>query len=308
MDTSMTPRITPKDFFLYLGTLITLYFSVGSLINLSFTVINRYLPDALEYYTQGIYSSDIRISLAILIIIFPTYLILSWIISRDTEAHPEKKLIGFRRWLTYVHLFITGVMILGTLVTVVNYFLGGEITIRFLLKVLAMLIITGGVFGYYVTELRSDTGYFARYKLFAILSGIIVLIVIVSGFFVIGLPQNQRNISLDEQRVYNLQNIQGQITEYFRQKQTVPATLTLLNDPLQNYTLPTDPETNAQYSYTKISSTEFTLCADFKTNTLSVNQTVPVKPAYGTENWLHAAEKTCFTRTIDPELYPSIKK
>lgn len=302
----MTPRITPKDFFMYLGTLITLYFSVWGLVDLSFTVINRYFPDALEIYGSGIYSGEIRFALAVLIIIFPTYLLLSWLISRDIEMQPAKKLLGIRRWLTFIHLFVTGLLILGTLVTLVNYFLGGEVTVRFLFKILVMLIVSGGVFGYYITDLRFDVGYLKRFKIFASISAVLVVLSIVSGFLVIGLPQNQRNLAFDQQRVYDLQNIQAEITSYFQAKQMVPDTLDQLNNPLQNYTVPKDPETNMAYEYTKATKTTFSLCATF-TTTGDASQVAPAQPMRGTENWLHDAVRTCFSRTVDPQLYPPLK-
>jgi hypothetical protein len=59
----------------------------------------------------------------------------------------------------------------------------------------------------------------------------------------------------------------------------------------------------------------FTLCATFETSDSEVSggkgATVPSK-AYpgeiGGGNWKHEAGETCFDRTIDPELYPLLKK
>lgn len=305
MDSNRTPRTTPRDFFLYLGTLITLYFSVGSLIALLFSVINRYLPDALDYaYTVGVYSSGIRFALAVLLVIFPTYLLLSWMIGRDTEIHPENKLLGLRRWLTYLHLFVAGAVILGTLVTLINYFLSGEITTRFLLKIAAIVVIAGGVFSYYIADLRSDEGYLKRFKLFAIISSILVVVSIISGFLVIGLPQNQRGQQLDQRRVNDLQSIQWEITNYYQVKQTLPPSLAELNDGLGNFIVPTDPETKQPYTYTKTATTTFNLCADFKTvSTETQSQAYEV-----TGNWQHGIGTVCFDRTIDPERYPPIKR
>ncbi len=300
---------TVKDFFIYLGTLITLYFSVGSLITLIFSVINRYLPDTLAYSYSGVgYSGGIRFALANLFIVFPVYLFFSWLISKDLEKNSEKRQLGLRRWLTYVHLFVAGAVIIGTLVTLVNYFLGGEVTGRFLLKIIALLAISGGVFAYYIVDLRESQGFLKRFTIFASIATILVIASIVVGFVIIGLPQNQRDVRLDTRRVSDLQSIQWEITNYYQTKQVLPDTLTDLNDGLGNFVVPTDPETKQPYTYTKTAPTTFTLCANFKT--ISIDET-SYTDDFGysqNSNWQHGTGTTCFDRTIDPERYPSIKQ
>ena len=64
--------------------------------------------------------------------------------------------MGARRQLTYLTLFLAASILIGDLISVVYNFLGGEITIRFLLKVLTVALISGGVFAYYLVELRAD--------------------------------------------------------------------------------------------------------------------------------------------------------
>src|SRR5690606_35208245 len=115
-------------------------------------------------------------------------------------------------------------------------------TSRFLLKILAMFVIAGGVFAYYLAELRSQKDYLKRFKLFATIGGVLVVLSIVSGFLVIGLPQSQRAAQLDTRRVNDLQSIQWEITSYYQTKQVLPVALADLNDGLGNFTVPVDPE------------------------------------------------------------------
>ena len=84
-------KMTPKDFFLYFAAMVALYVSAFSLLALLFEYINVLFPDELQVFS-GQFSSAIRFSIASLIIIFPTYLILTKILNKDLRQNPEKHL------------------------------------------------------------------------------------------------------------------------------------------------------------------------------------------------------------------------
>jgi hypothetical protein len=156
-------------------------------------------------------------------------------------------------------------------------------------------------------DLKRQEGSVKAYRLFALISGLLVVGAIVWGFTVMGLPQSQRATQLDATRINDLQSIQSQITYYYQQKATVPATLNDLVDPISNYTLPTDPETDLAYQYEKVSSSSFKLCANFATSQI-LTTVRPALPKEISQNWQHQKGIFCFDRTIDPELYPVFKK
>ena len=52
-------------------------------------------------------------------------------------------------WLTYIALLISASVVIGDLITVVDYLFRGEITPRFLYKIATVFVIAGGVFLYY---------------------------------------------------------------------------------------------------------------------------------------------------------------
>ena len=85
-------KVTPKDFFLWSGTIITLYVSVVSLITLLFNYIDIAYPDALNTnaYSYDPYSSGIRFAMASLIVLFPLYLVLVHFIRRDIVSDHSK--------------------------------------------------------------------------------------------------------------------------------------------------------------------------------------------------------------------------
>ncbi|MNC98380.1 hypothetical protein D3C83_163200 [compost metagenome] len=61
-----------------------------------------------------------------------------------------------RRWLTYLTLFLAAAVLIGDMITLVYNALGGEITIRFALKVLVAAVISGAIFGFYLRDLRRE--------------------------------------------------------------------------------------------------------------------------------------------------------
>jgi hypothetical protein len=144
-----------RDAFLYLlsfGTLSTWAWALGSLF---FTLIDIRYRDPV--FTQEPYlgrNLAISGSMAALVVSFPIYLATMRILLRDISRKPEKLESGVRKWLTYIALLISASVVIGDLITTVDYFLRGEITTRFVLKVLTVLVIAGGVFLYYLQPLE----------------------------------------------------------------------------------------------------------------------------------------------------------
>lgn len=299
-------KTTPKDFFLNLGALICLYFSLISFLNLIFAIIDKYLPDAVSGYDFGLYT--IRWTISILIILFPLYIYLSRLIHADIYRIPEKKNLWIRKWSSYLTLFLTGATIAVDLIILINVFLGGEITVRFVAKIISVLIVSALVFAYGLYDLRRvDIGEKSRLLAISIIASIIVLITIVIGFMAAGSPFAERNRRFDNQRVQDLTSIQYQITNYWQKKGALPLSLSDLNDPLSSFTIPRDPENKTMYEYATKDATHFELCATFSLpSSTDASQTYPAYPdnAEMSNQFAHGAGRTCFDRGIDPALYP----
>ena len=148
-------KTSPKDIFLHLLAIVALYVSAGSFMALIFQYINVLLPDpiASDYYRLQSSYSIIRWSISSLIIIFPVYIITSWILNKSYAATPSKRNLRIRKWLIYFTLFVAALIVIGDLVTLIFNLLEGEITARFLLKVVTVLFVAGSVFGYYFADL-----------------------------------------------------------------------------------------------------------------------------------------------------------
>lgn len=307
----MQLKVTPKDFFLWLGAMAALYGSVISLITLLFQYINYAFPDPLEYSYVEPYSGGIRFAMASLIVLVPLALVLMRLLRRDMTAVPEKKELWVRRWALVLTVFIGGAVVVGDLITLINYFLGGDLTTRFLLKVCVVLGIAGAVFLHFLADIR---GYWAeqpeRAKMVGYAAGLLVFLSIVAGFFIMGSPSQVRLYRFDDQKVSDLQNIQWQIVNYWQQKEAFPKSLSDLEDPISGFIAPKDPQTGEGYTFTLGEGMSFSLCATFNAESQgpqgSVYETYPGNGS--NESWQHSAGEQCFERTIDPERYPPYNK
>ncbi|MFA6424117.1 MAG: DUF5671 domain-containing protein [Candidatus Magasanikbacteria bacterium] len=296
---------TPKDVFLHLFNILTFYLSVIGFITLYLQYINALFPDALNYYYTGI-AESVRVASSILLIAVPAYLITAWLLAKDLYANPEKREFKLRKWLVYFTLFVSAVTIIVDLIILVYNFLSGEITTRFFLKILIVLLVAGAVFGYYMWDLKRKELISRVPKLLAGILLVLALGSVVAGFFVVGTPFEQRNRRFDEQRIQDLQTIQNQILNYWTQKSELPGEVIQLNDSISGFVVPTDPQTKLDYEYRIINQYNFELCANFVTVSDNNFNTLPAYPKpfdSFNQNWSHQAERTCFNRKIDPELY-----
>ncbi len=301
-----------KDVFSYLLMIGMMYTGIVSLIALLFQYINVQFPDYIDFY-YGDAVEVIKASMSALLIGWPVFILISWLISKDLKLDREKASIWIRKWMLHLTAFVSAVTIIVDLITLVNNFLDGELSVRFGLKVLAILVIAAAVFGYMLWELRRDVS--AKTKIptiCAITSSVLMLGFIILGFFIVGTPAQRRDIRMDAQRVSDLQAIQYRLTDEWTTKGEIPETVAELNDPIYGFLEPTDPETGEKYSYTKKGEFKFELCATFEHTSMPDDyaySNYEMYPYGGYSNdsmsyWNHGEGYVCFERAIDPQLYP----
>jgi len=292
MSSDTNIKSTPKDVFLHLLNIFTFYLSVISFITLFIQYISALFPDPLNFYFTSM-ANSVRLSTSILVIAIPVYILTSWLLGKDLASKPERRELKLRKWLTYFTLFISAVTIIVDLIMFVFSFLSGELTVQFFLKVFVVLLVAGAVFGYYVWDLRRKKVKSKTPKILAWALSFVVLASIVCGFFIIGTPAEQRDRRFDEERVEDLQILQSQIINYWIQKEALPAELDDLKDSISGFAPPEDPATDLPYEYYATGDLSFELCATFKTSSYESSR----------KSWEHEAKRTCFERTIDPDLY-----
>jgi len=303
----MNNRTTPKDFFLHLGATIALYAAVIALINLSLSIVDYLRPDALASYFSA---SSIAWPISMLVVLLPLLYVLEWVLVRDIRRTPEKRELWIRKWRIYLTLFLSGATVIGDLIALVNTYLSGEITSRFVYKVLAVLLIAGVVFVYYLLARISDEakGRGAR-RAFAAIGIVLALAAIVIGFVIVGSPTKQRDIRFDNERVNDLSNIQNSVAHFWQEFGKVPSSLSEMPEYMSG--LPKDPVTGVAYRYETVSSgNSFKLCAIFSEPSSAASSNYPKSVTQYTSafyNWDHGSGEACFTRVINPVDFPPLQ-
>jgi hypothetical protein len=279
-----------KDAFLYLLAFLTLGTWAIQLGALLFAAIERTFPNPTLDYSNTIWvTRSIANELASIIVGFPVFLFVTWTIVRGVRRQPERLESSVRKWLTYIALVITASTMIGDVVTFLAYFLRGDLDTRFVLKVLTVLIIAGGVFAYYLDSLHRDWISTARNRLFAISALAVVGFGIVVGFVQIGSPVIQRASSEDARRLFDLsvvaQSVHAKWLTRGQNEFLLPPTIQNVQGTAMAGGAIVDPVSRRPYEYTPLVGTTYRLCASFSRPSPSGVQ----------GQWRHEAGHSCFS-------------
>ncbi len=336
-NTQNQEKLSPKFFFVSLFILVWLITTVTSLLNLVFGLLDKKFPDILNAtyaYGYNTYEfSAIRGSLATLIVIFPIFLVVSHFWTKLVEGKLGRIDLTIKKWMLYLIVFLASIAITVDLITLVRYFVEGEITTRFILKVVTTLVVALLVGLYYLSELRNENNKKLVRIVCAAIASLFVVVAIVTGFMTIGSPAKQRLLRFDERRIQDLQSIQGQVVTYWQQKEILPENLAALASPLTGYSVPVEPEfeSGKQYEYYVKGDLTFELCATFALpmpkgwreyskggiepmplvyeGRDGAVSSYPYPGPFGTnESWDHSEGRTCFERTIDTDIFQPFSK
>ena len=149
-------QLSARDTFRYLIMFGMLYISGLCLGNLLFQFVNLAYPEGTELNRIEYVYQSIRWATSALIVSFPIYLFLSYRITTEIALDPSSRVSAVRRWLTYLTLAIAAAVIVIDLIVLVYNFLAGELSVRFILKILIVLSISGSVFSYYLWSNKLD--------------------------------------------------------------------------------------------------------------------------------------------------------
>jgi len=90
MKDEIKQKTSPRNFFLHLLSIVTLYASAISLLTVLFQYINLLLPDALEqYYNFQLYQGRLRVALSVLVVVFPVYIWSMWYLKKLYIPPPD---------------------------------------------------------------------------------------------------------------------------------------------------------------------------------------------------------------------------
>jgi hypothetical protein len=284
-----------RDAFLYLlsfSTLATWTTAVGSML---FEFINHWFPDVVSRNNVWDARSAVTLQLASVAVAFPIYLLVMRTILREATGHPESLESGVRKWLTYIALLGTAGAMICDLIWFLDYFLTGELTMRFVLKAATVMAISGAVFAYYITSLRwNRSANLERAKSRSVIFGTAATLVVIGAFCVglgvAGTPSKQRRIEADRKRVEDLRNLGFAIK--LRHDRDPNATIPVTLADLKSGSRTTDPETGAPYEYHPRQGGAYELCANFA----AANESSRL--GYPSNFWEHGAGRSCFSLDV----------
>ena len=302
------PYLSAKEAFVYLVLFSTLYTSAIGLVQLLFQFIHRAFPDpAANDWVLERSVATVRWWTAAVLIAFPVFLWLSRLTYHAIRRDPEKRTSKIRKWLTYLTLFVAAAVLIGDLITLVFYLLGGELTVRFVLKVLAVGAVAGSVFGYYLWDLGQDDvepvpakvrhpG--LRWFTLAVIGA--VMACLVGGFVVAGSPGRARLERLDDIRQSDLQSIAAAMDTLWRERGELAPTLEALSrERTTSVRSILDPDTGQPYEYRITGEKSYELCAVFDLEEEPKKTSAPQLP--GSRFWNHGAGRRCFDLKVsDP--------
>lgn len=150
-------HLLARDAFLYLVMFSMLYLVAYNLGALLFHFVTLTFPDPSigKWHTDWI-GKRIRFSTSALLVSFPVFLYVSSVIAKQTRKDPFHRTSKARKWLTYLTLAIAACIIVGDLIYLLYSLLSGELTVRFILKVLIVGIISSSIFAYYLWMMHKD--------------------------------------------------------------------------------------------------------------------------------------------------------
>jgi hypothetical protein len=262
-----------REAFLYLLSFFTLATWSAALGSICFEFINRWIPDALSPAYVYNLRSRITWQMASIAVAFPVYLLVMRVVLREAQD-PERPSSGIRNWLTYIAMLVTAGAMIGDLICFLDYFLTGELTLRFVMKSGTVMAICGGIFGYYLGSLRGR-----RNRSFGLAATVAVTAAFCTGLIVAGPPASQRRFEADRRRVQDLREAANVIKAKHDQVAALPDSLSGIGN--------ADPATGAPYEYRKLGASGYQLCAVFGGAT--------EEPQNVTVFWRHAAGRQCFT-------------
>lgn len=272
----MTETKHPAKFtFLYLLSLASLVLTAIGVGMVVFELINKYIPDFLAYSYQGSFNdSQLKFAFSALLISAPIYFLCSYFLEKNVRKENLSLSNSLRKWLLYLITFVSSVVIMGWLIGLLINFLGGELTLKFALKALSAIVISGLILGFYVYEIRRKTAKITPLvvKVYTIIFVVIVSSSLVLSLFLMESPQTARNKRLDEIILNSFDTISMAVDDYYYSEKSLPESLTDLDSEFLVEEQIHDPQTKEIFGYNIIDEGAYELCANFRTETLDNNK------------------------------------
>ena len=296
----MEQQNNAKFAFFYMLSLFSLIFMAIAVGMIIFQIINKEIIDIISD-SSGRYQPDaLKFGISSLIIATPIFFITMRQIYKNLFLGILDKDSAIRKWLSYFILFVSSVVMIIWLIMTINSFLDGELTFKFFLKAITALAIAASIFTFYFydikrKEVKEKKDLIIRIYFYASL--IVIISVFIASLFVVESPVETRNRKTDEAVLNDFNSIDNAVQNYFREKERLPESLTILKDEFP-YITEDDlkhPSSNENYAYNKLEDRKYELCANFLTSNIS---DIDLN-GFNKEMWPHDSGVQCLSRKIE---------
>ena len=265
---------SPRDAFLHLLSTALLYNAVIATGTILYLLLDRWLPMPGE--RLGWQTGVLRWAAAALIVSLPILALVRRTILRDQAANPVARMTPVYRFLAYLTLLITVLVMTGDLVCLVISFLGGDVGLRFILKSLVVLALAGGVYLWYSSDVGREEAPRASgaalppapaWRPLLWQGGLGVAIACLTAALVlVGNPIENRLAVVDAGRVRDLDSIRRRVESFHERTGRLPESLDELKTDPATAVDPdrlADPVSREPYGYETFGERSYRLTATF---------------------------------------------
>lgn len=289
----------PKYAFYYLLSLAALIFMSVSVVMIVFEIIDMSIFDSLAYHGLVSNQGSLRFGISALLVSSPIFFVCVNLINKGLKKEEIKKDSLLRNWLTYFILAVSAVMILGSVVGIINSFLSGEMTLKSILRLLTIVVVSALVFSFYLYDIkREEIKKKDRViKTFFFSSLVLIIIVFVSSWFFVDSPKIARERKIDQKLLNNIYSVESYINAYYEKEEVLPESLNDLSGVISGGILEENminPRTGERVEYNKLGEENFELCSNFKTDSYESerNRSYPVYMNDGVK--VYVVGRNCF--------------
>ncbi|MDP1722501.1 MAG: DUF5671 domain-containing protein [Candidatus Gottesmanbacteria bacterium] len=136
---------------LYTSLALTLHFFVDKYVVTNINSTN-YASMIQNFYGLSL----LRGYLAALIVSSPLFSFFFLKVTKRTLAHPEIRNLPARKFLIYLTLVITFIVLLINVISIIFNFLNGNVTFNFVLHFFTTILLSATIFTYYLNEIKED--------------------------------------------------------------------------------------------------------------------------------------------------------
>ncbi len=296
-----------KYVFYYLLALVALAFTAISVGLVAFAVINQTVASPLFYSDDN---GSLRFAISALLIAAPIFFVTQRLIFKGLRKGELDFDSPVRRWLTYLILFVSSVTILGVLIAIINNFLSGDFTLRFVLQMLTVILIAGLIFSFYLYDIRREAVQDKEPALKAFFWGALILAVaaFIAAWFFVESPTVTRAKKLDNKLMNSINMLENSINSYQQEYNRLPQNLTELQNSRTaffNASDLVDSDNGLPIVYEAVNNQDYKLCATFRTDTTDTKIYPDKEYRYNYRN--HDAGYYCFELSTWDTKSPSEK-